>query len=93
LLAWFGLLAGLVQMYCLAEVGDRFSDGNFLWGAQVMLFIVFVASVRFLWREKIATGLSFRWKDLIAYTFYAVHLIAGMAYYISAIIVTTKSPF
>ena len=93
LLAWFGLLAGLVQMYCLAEVGDRFSDGNFLWGAQVMLFIVFVASVRFLWHEKIATGLSFRWKELFAYTFYAVHLFSGMAYYVYAIIVTTKSPF
>jgi hypothetical protein len=93
LLAWFGLLAGLVQMYCLAERGDRYSDGNFLWGAQVMLFIVFVATTRFLWHEKIKTGVSFQSKNIFAYFFYGVHLVAGVAYYLFAIIVTTKSPF
>jgi hypothetical protein len=93
LLAWFGLLASLVQMYFLAEAGDRFSDGNFLWGAQIMLFIAFVASVRFLWQEKIAAGFSFRWKDALASAFYGFHLLAGIAYNIYAIIVITKSPF
>ena len=52
MLAWVGFLASVLQMYLLAELGSRFADGNFLWGAQIMSFILFVASARFLWREK-----------------------------------------
>ncbi len=94
LLAWAGFLVALVQMYCLAESGDRYTDGNFLWGAQIMLFILFVISVRFLWQEKIAPGLlSVKTRELIAYFAYALHLLAGIAYYVYAFITISRPPF
>lgn len=94
LLAWLGFLISLVQTYFLAEGGDRLSDGNFLWGSQIMLFILFAASVRYLWREKIATGLSIIGrKEVIVYIAYAAHLCAGLVYYAHAITITSRSPF
>jgi hypothetical protein len=92
-LAWIGLLISFFEMYCLAEVGERYSDGNFLWGAQIMLFIVFITSVRFLWQEKVILHNPIRWKDFLVFSFYFLHLFAGIAYNVYAIIITTKSPF
>lgn len=55
LLAWLGFLVSLAQTYFLAEGGDRFGNGNFLWGSQIMLLILFVVSTRYLWRNKIGS--------------------------------------
>lgn len=44
-LAWVGLVIGLAQFYLLNET-KHYWAGNFWWGAQVGLFILFVVSVR-----------------------------------------------
>lgn len=83
LLAWAGFLASVVQMYFLAEGGSSFLHGNFFWGAQVMSLILFVASARFLWREKLATGEFPMGRDAIPMAIYAAHVLAGIAYFVS----------
>ena len=85
-LAWVGFLASVLQMYLLAESGSRFADGNFLWGAQIMSFILFVASARFLWRDRLTAGTFPKWKPAVADIVYAAHFLAGTAYYISLMI-------
>lgn len=86
MLAWLGFLASVPQMYLLAESGDRFIQGNFLWGAQIMALILFVASVRFLWREQLATEKFPGWQKIVVLIFYAAHFLAGIAYYASLMI-------
>ncbi len=85
-LAWVGFMVSVPQMYLLAELGNRFGNGNFLWGAQVMLFILFVASARFLWREKLATCVFSGWEDKVVLIIYAAHFLAGIAYYVSLMV-------
>jgi hypothetical protein len=84
LLAWAAFISGALQVYLLAETGERFFHGNFRWSAQIGLFILFAATVRFILRRRAAGELSFgaRW---ILYAFYALHLAGGLAYYIYAI--------
>jgi len=86
ILAWVGFLAGVLQMYFLAESGSRFLDGNFLWGAQIMSFILFVASARFLWTEKLATEKFSTREKTVVLVIYAAHFLAGIAYYVSLMI-------
>ncbi len=84
MLAWAGFLAGLAQTYLLAEGGGRFSHGNFGWGAEIMLFILFVVSVSFLWREWLAAGSWRRPANGVILAAYLAHVVAGIAYWIYA---------
>lgn len=86
MLAWVGFLASVPQMYLLAESGDRFIQGNFLWGAQIMALILFVTSARFLWREKPAAEKFPGWERVVVLSIYAAHFLAGIAYYVSLMI-------
>jgi hypothetical protein len=86
MLAWAGFLASVPQMYLLAESGDRFVQGNFLWGAQIMALILFVASARFLWRDQLATKIFPGWEKKVILIIYAAHFLAGIAYYASLMI-------
>ncbi|MGD0750464.1 MAG: hypothetical protein ABSA23_03535 [Anaerolineales bacterium] len=86
MLAWVGFFAGVLQMYLLAESGNRFGNGNFIWGAQIMLFILFVASARFLWREKLAPEKLSKREKTVVLIIYAAHFLAGIAYYVSLMI-------
>ncbi|MGA7729694.1 MAG: hypothetical protein WCD37_00330 [Chloroflexia bacterium] len=47
-LAWLLFWVGAAYSYLLAETGERATDGNFLWCAQIALYIVFVFTVRFM---------------------------------------------
>jgi hypothetical protein len=47
-LAWLGFGFGAFFAYFMAESGIRFSDGNFLWSAEISLFILYICSVLFL---------------------------------------------
>ncbi len=86
MLAWLGFIVGVLQMYLLAESGNRFGNGNFLWGAQIMLFILFVASARFLWRENLEIEKPPKWEKTVIMIIYTAHLLAGIAYYVSLMI-------
>jgi len=91
MLAWAGFMAGVLQMYLLAESGDRFIQGNFLWGAQIMALILFVASARFLWREQRTTEKFSGWQSKVALIIYAAHFLAGIAYYVSLMVLAGYS--
>ena len=91
MLAWVGFMASVPQMYLLAESGSRFTQGNFLWGAQIMSLILFVASARFLWREKLAPGKFPKREKTIVLIIYAAHFLAGIAYYVSLMIMAGYS--
>lgn len=47
-LGWLMFAAGIAQVTLFAETGTRFQDANFLWSAQIGLFLLFVAAAR-LW--------------------------------------------
>jgi hypothetical protein len=85
-LAWFTFIIGAAQLYLLAEEGDRFYHGNFRWGAQISLFLLFAVSVRHIFRVERITGFIRRSDKLIVYGTYLAHLAAGVAYYIHVFI-------
>jgi len=51
--AWAIFMFGIAQMYLFAESGKRMFHGNFFWSGQIALFILFVATTRFIIREQI----------------------------------------
>ncbi len=81
-LAWLSFAAGAAQYYLLAESGSRLQHGNFLWGAQISLFVLFAVCTRFLLKQ------NFGWKGwlrpayLAQLAVYLLHLGAGIAYYV-----------
>jgi hypothetical protein len=48
-----------------------------------MSLILFVASARFVWREKLATGTFPIHEKAIVLLIYAAHVVAGIAYFVS----------
>ncbi|WP_119065253.1 hypothetical protein [Aggregatilinea lenta] len=77
-------LFGAFYMYFLEESGRRAQDGNFLWSAQIALFIWFVAAVRFLLQRNYPTLFGSRWGDrlrsLTVLVFLGLHLFSGFVY-------------
>lgn len=60
-LAWLTFLFGLLFTYLVAET-RRTRHGNFLWGAQLSLFVLFVESVTFmLGRMRSESNGAFKW--------------------------------
>jgi hypothetical protein len=88
LLAVVGFIIAAFQVYFLAESGDRFYHGNFRWGAQVMLFLWFVVSVREL-LQKLFDGNKCTREKIILSGIYLSHLAAGIAYYAYCFLSTT----
>lgn len=85
-LAWLSFIIGAAQMYLLAEGGDRFFHGNFRWGAQITLFLLFAVMVReILWRKSYKRMLE-GWRSKLIYTTYTAHILAGIVYYIRVFI-------
>ncbi len=82
LLAWAGFIAGAAQMYLLAETGNRMYGANFAWSAQIMLFLLFAASARWLLREQLAPGGMKLLRMITLYGYYFIHVAAGIIYYI-----------
>lgn len=85
LLAWATFAAGALQMYLLAESGDRLEHGNFRWSAQIGLFLLFAASARFLLRCAPAVDKSRMKRWLLVIVTYLPHVAAGAAYYLHSI--------
>jgi hypothetical protein len=86
-LAWVTLGAGMAYAYLLAETGPRLEDCNFLWGAQVGVAILFVASARFVLARAPASRPRL-WGCGIAF---AAHAVSGAVY--SWRLVSTGQPF
>jgi hypothetical protein len=80
-MSWLGFLASLIPTYLMAEQGRRYAFGNFLWGSQVMSFLLFIASARFLWNKILFTGKFFTISNILCMLAFALHLCAGIVYY------------
>jgi hypothetical protein len=85
LLAWAVFVVGALQMYLLAESGDRLAHGNFRWSGQIGLFLLFAVTARFILRCFPVMGKEQIRHHLVAGFAYLPHLIAGMVYYLHAI--------
>lgn len=83
-LAWLTFGVSLFYTYFLAESGSRLYDGNFLWGSQTCLFILFFASTIFLIKEKkmlpIRKNLMSSFLCIITFS---LHLLSGLLNYFS----------
>lgn len=77
MLAWGTFAWGAAQFYLLIELGSRYTHGNFLWSAQISLFILFAATIRYLLENPVE-----RPRTITAYLTYAPHILSGIAYYI-----------
>jgi hypothetical protein len=77
-LAWLLFFVGAFQAYFLAESGDRFAQGNFLWSGQIALFILMVMSLLFLLRQRAAREPA---KLLVSTFVLALHVISGLLFY------------
>jgi hypothetical protein len=85
-LAWLSFVFGALQLYLLAESGDRLYDANFRWSAQITLLILIVACVRFVTVRLAAENKLGLWKKLIVYGAYGLQLAGGVVYYIYCLI-------
>jgi hypothetical protein len=98
-LGWLLFSIGAFYTYFLAETGDRLIHGNFVWGAQLTLYILFMVTSRFFVVQSVAayqclngrvtTGnsRSMRWGvwfRLITTTLvFMLHVVCGVWWYIS----------
>ncbi len=75
--AWLVLAFGLVQMYGLAETGYRAAAGNWIWGAQIALFILFAVSLAWCLRHwsELSVGRR-RGYEII----FGLHLVSGIVF-------------
>jgi hypothetical protein len=69
--------------YFLAEGGPRLEHGNFFWGAQASLLILFITSLIFILRERLidfpADGsLVLRKRTFVSLALYGMHLMSGL---------------
>ena len=71
---------GLTQAYLLAESGDRLMDGNFLWGAQIILFLIFATFCR-KWLQERFLSANF-WEKFSVIGAWLLHAAAGVVYII-----------
>lgn len=83
-LAWLAFLVGVGQLYLFAESGERLLHGNFRWSAQITLFVLFAASIRFIFFRLDTQG-SVK-QRLGAFLAYLPHLAGGVVYYIYCLV-------
>jgi hypothetical protein len=89
-LGWLAFLCGAAFTYLLAESGPRLFQGNFTWSGQITLFILFVYSVRFLFREKGGGGNSDRNRFYLCNAALLVHFCFGIAFFIAEYLKTER---
>jgi hypothetical protein len=77
-LAWLLFIVGAFQTYFLAETGNRFVQGNFLWSGQIAVFILMVMTVLFLLKQRAARQPV---RLLICTFVLALHIISGLLFY------------
>jgi hypothetical protein len=84
--AWLTFAGGLFFTYFLSESGDRMLHGNFVWSAQIALFVLFVTSVHFLIQQHdYLTIAPKRFLQDKRYTvcvlLFGLHTLSGIVYY------------
>jgi hypothetical protein len=79
-LSWLTFVFGAAQFYLLAETGVRALHGNWWWGAQIALWIVFIMSAGFL------VGQAPSRKRLVCWIIFAAHVVCGIVYFIIGVV-------
>jgi len=77
ILSWAIFIVSLFFTYFFAEGGKRFFDGNFTWGSEISLFILFVVSTIF-YLEQLLNSHARNWVLRFAW---AGQVISGIVYY------------
>lgn len=92
LFAWTTFLIGAFQYYFLIETGPRSFQGNFSWGAQITLFILFVVSMRHLMKNSavITSNKINNIKMITCWTVFSLHTIFGFIFYYSEFLQSEK---
>ncbi len=74
---------GAIQSYLLAESGSRLYDGNFLWSAQIGLFLWFVVSLRVVLLRIFSDSAFARWSPgLVTISILlSLHVASGIVWY------------
>ncbi len=87
-IAYLAFLVGLLFNYLVAETGPRAMHGNFEWGAQVTLFILFVEIVLFLIRHYSKKKFTLRkeWRLWSATGLLALHFLSGVIWYFAEVL-------
>ncbi|RPJ40397.1 MAG: hypothetical protein EHM21_14740 [Chloroflexi bacterium] len=83
ILAWLAFAVGAAQYFLLAEL-PGLEHANFLWGAQICLFLLFAVTGRFVLKQDFSPAPLWNPKAWICYLAYLPHILAGIAYYIFA---------
>ena len=78
-LSWLTFLAGTAQAYLFAEGGSDFKAGNFRWGAQIGLLLLFIASARLIFQQHANWSMKER---TINYLAYLPHVAGGIVYFL-----------
>ena len=76
--AWLIFIFGSFFTYFIAESGPRFGDGNFTWGGEIALFVLFAVSTLFF----IEVQKSSRQPRLTAQTLWILHVAFGVISYV-----------
>ena len=84
--AWLVFSISAFYYYFLAESGERFPHGNFAWGAQIGVLILFIESAVLLIRSQPLARFSFPsiesevWKYYICLSVYLLHVLCGLMF-------------
>jgi hypothetical protein len=83
MLAWLAFLIAAFQNYFLAESGARLYHWNFVWGANITLFILFVVSLMLLLElnRPLPESLKARSKLYALLGIFALHVMSGIVWY------------
>jgi hypothetical protein len=82
--AWACFVCGAAYTYLLAETGPRMFHGNFLWSAQISLFVLFVVSLEFLLHQKkLSSGKLLNPLYILCMTIFMLHVISGIGFYLA----------
>jgi hypothetical protein len=79
-LAWLTFLIGSALMYAFAESGKTLYHGNFLWSAQVALFVLFVVTAAKMLEKGFAGGAVNRVRVIVCFSLLAFHVVCGLVW-------------
>lgn len=77
-MAWLVLVIAVVQAILFAETGDRMYHFNFIWGAMVANFVLFVVCLTELFRQRLTRPVGFT----ISLFVLGAHVLFGIVYLI-----------
>jgi hypothetical protein len=77
LLAWGVWLVALLQYILLAETGEYFRDGNWGWGSNIAMYIVFLTSMMVVLSEPISR------RFYLVTVVWTLHLATGIYYFVN----------